>query len=105
MSTGGGENSFNAAKVALLARLELSPEALEKLQGEMEAIVGYVNQLSELNVDGIEPTAHAIPRNNVLRDDVAEVDFDRATMLSNAPATIDDELIKMPQVLPGEGMS
>ena len=105
MRTGGGENSFDATKVAMLARLDLSPEERNKFQSEMEAIVGYVNQLSELDVDGIEPTAHAIPRNNVLRDDVAEVDFDRATMLSNAPATIDDELIKMPQVLPGEGMS
>ena len=105
MSKGGGENSFDAAKVALLARLELSPEALNKLQGEMEAIVGYVDQLSELNVDGIEPTAHAIPRNNVLRDDVAEIDFTRDAMLSNAPATIDGELVRMPQVLPGEGMA
>ncbi len=105
MSTGGGENSFNAAKVAMLARLDLSPDALNKLQSEMEAIVGYVNQLSELNVDGIEPTAHATPRTNVLRDDVAGIDFSRETMLSNAPEVIDGELIRMPQVLPGEGMS
>lgn len=105
MSTGGGNNSFDAAKVAMLARLDLSPDALNRLQGEMEAIVGYVDQLSELNVDGIEPTAHAAPRINVLRDDVAEIDYPRETMLSNAPAVIDGELIKMPQVLPGEGMA
>ena len=105
MSGERGDNSFDAAKVALLARLELSPEALNRLQGEMEAIVGYVNQLSELNVDGIEPTAHAIPRNNILRDDKAETDYSRETMLANAPAVIDGELVKMPQVLPGEGMS
>ena len=42
MSTGGGNNSFDAAKVAMLARLDLSPDALTRLQGEMEAIVGYV---------------------------------------------------------------
>ena len=61
--------------------------------------------LAELNVDGIEPTAHAAPRTNVLRDDVAGIDFSRETMLSNAPEVIDGELIRMPQVLPGEGMS
>ena len=49
--------------------------------------------------------AHAAPRTNVLRDDVAGIDFSRETMLSNAPEVIDGELIRMPQVLPGEGMS
>ncbi len=105
MRTGGGENSFDATKVAMLARLDLSPEERNKFQSEMEAIVGYVNQLSELDVDGIEPTAHTTPRFNILRDDVAEQDFSRETMLSNAPEVIDGELIRMPQVLPGEGMS
>ena len=105
MHTGGGENSFDATKVAMLARLDLSPEERNKFQSEMEAIVGYVNQLSELDVDGIEPTAHTTPRFNILRDDVAERDFSREAMLSNAPEVIDGELIRMPQVLPGEGMS
>ena len=105
MRTGGGENSFDATKVAMLARLDLSQEERNKFQSEMEAIVGYVNQLSELDVDGIEPTAHTTPRFNILRDDVAERDFSRETMLSNAPEVIDGELIRMPQVLPGEGMS
>ena len=105
MSRGGGDNSFDAAKVAMLARLDLSPDDLNRFQGEMEAIVGYVDQLAELNVDGIEPTAQAAPRTNVLRDDVAGIDFSRETMLSNAPEVIDGELIRMPQVLPGEGMS
>ena len=105
MSRGGGDNSFDAAKVAMLAWLDLSPDDLNRFQGEMEAIVGYVDQLAELNVDGIEPTAHAAPRTNVLRDDVAGIDFSRETMLSNAPEVIDGELIRMPQVLPGEGMS
>ncbi len=105
MERQSGENTFDAAKVAMLARLELSSDALKKFQSEMEAIVGYVETLSELNVDGIEPTAHATPRTNVLRNDAAEIRFDRATMLSNAPEEIDGELVRMPQVLPGEGMA
>ncbi len=94
---------IDVAKVALLARLKLDPAQLEKLQPEMEAIVGYVEMLSELDVDGIEPTAHAVDRVNVLRDDVPGNPFPRDVMLSNAPATVNGELVKVPQVLPGEG--
>lgn len=97
-------NGIDVAKVATLARLKLSPELTERLQNEMEAIVGYVEMLSELDVDGIEPTAHAIERMNVIRDDQPEQPFPRETMLANAPATIHQELVKVPQVLPGEGM-
>jgi len=46
-----------------------------------------------------------VPRSNVLRDDRAGTSFAREAMLANAPATIDNELIKVPQVLPGEEMS
>ena len=61
--------------------------------------------LSELDVTGIEPTAHAVPRSNVLRDDVRGTPLGRDAMLANAPDTVDGELIKVPQVLPGEEMS
>ncbi len=105
MEKSAGSGSFDAAKVAMLARLELSKDQLEKFQSEMEKIVGYVDQLSELNVDGIEPTAHASARTNVLRDDAAETHYTRETMLANAPATIDGELVKVPRVLPGEGIA
>lgn len=98
-------NGIDVGKVAELARLQLKPELQDKLQQEMEAIVGYVEMLSELNVDGIEPTAHAVERVNVIRDDFAEITFTREQMLANAPATIDDELIRVSQVLPGEGMA
>ena len=61
---------IDVAHIAALARLRLSPEAAAKLAGEMENIVGYVEMLSELDVSGIEPTAHAVPRSNVIRDAV-----------------------------------
>lgn len=96
---------IDVAHIAALARLKLAPDAAEKLRREMESIVGYVEMLSELDVAGIEPTAHAVPRSNVLRDDRAGTPLGRDAMLANAPATIDNELIKVPQVLPGEEMS
>ena len=93
------------AHIAALARLQLSPEAAAKLAGEMESIVGYVEMLSELDVSGIEPTAHAVPRSNVIRDDIPGTSFPRELMLKNAPATVDQELIRVPQVLAEEGMA
>ncbi len=98
-------NGIDVAKVAALARLKIEPSAVPELQKQMDAIVKYVEVLSELDVTGIEPTAHAIELVNVIRDDVAVTPFPREAMLSNAPETLDGELIKVPQVLPGEEMS
>ena len=96
---------IDVAHIAALARLQLSPEAAGKLAGEMDSIVGYVEMLSELDVSGIEPTAHAVPRSNVIRDDEAKESYPREAMLANAPATVDQELIRVPQVLADEGMA
>lgn len=102
----GKENGkINVAEVAELARLKLAPEQLLTLQKEMESIVGYVEMLSELDVSGIEPTAHAVDRVNVMREDVPSEPCTRESMLANAPDTIDGELVRVPQVLPGEGMA
>ncbi len=88
--------------VAALARLEIDSEKEERLQKEMETILNYVDSLSELDVSGIEPTAHAVQMSNVFRDDVAAVPFPRDEMLANAPETVGGELIKVPAVIPGE---
>ena len=86
--------------VAALARLELSEEQLPKLRKDL---VGYIASLSELDLAGVEPTAHAAVLTNVWREDAAEPSYDRDRMLANAPALIDGDLIRVPQVLPGEG--
>ncbi len=99
------QNKIDVNYVAQLARLELDPAVIPALQKDMENIVAYINELSELDVSGVEPTAHAVAKTNVWREDVDRPGFDRATMLANAPAVIDETLIKVPQVLPGEGMS
>ena len=48
---------IDVAHIATLARLRIEPGSVQKLQSEMESIVGYVEMLSELDVTGIEPTA------------------------------------------------
>ncbi len=95
-------SKIDVRRVAELARLSLDESAIPKLQTDMEAILDYVNLLAELDVSGVEPMAHAVPLENVWRQDVDAVPFDRADMLANAPAVANESLIRMPRVLPGE---
>ena len=96
------ESAIDIKYVADLARLELSPEQAAKLQSELGRIVEYIAELAEVDVDGVEPTAHAAMLSNVWREDVSGGSFPRQAMLANAPGTIHDELIKVPRVLPSE---
>ncbi|MBR7107133.1 MAG: Asp-tRNA(Asn)/Glu-tRNA(Gln) amidotransferase subunit GatC [Lentisphaeria bacterium] len=96
------ESDINIKYIAELSRLELSDEQSAKLQQEMERIVGYIDELKELNVDGVEPTAHAAPLSNVWREDEVAESYSRKKMLENAPGVINENLIKLPRVLPQE---
>jgi aspartyl-tRNA(Asn)/glutamyl-tRNA(Gln) amidotransferase subunit C len=72
-------------KVALLARLQLTDDELSKMTVELAQIVGYVDQLGEVDTNGIEPMAHAIETANVFRDDVVAGSLPRNEALANAP--------------------
>ena len=97
------ETEIDIKYVAELARLELNDSDAAKLQCELGQIVNYIAELGELDVSGVEPTAHASLLTNVVREDVRRESFDRSEMLKNAPGVIDENLVKVPQVLPGEG--
>jgi aspartyl-tRNA(Asn)/glutamyl-tRNA(Gln) amidotransferase subunit C len=73
-------------KIALLSRLELSDDELAVLAPQLDAIVGYVTQLSEAPTDGVEPLAHALPVQNVFRDDEPAESLPVEAALANAPA-------------------
>jgi aspartyl-tRNA(Asn)/glutamyl-tRNA(Gln) amidotransferase subunit C len=75
----------DVAKVALLARLRVSPNELEMFTGQLNSIVDYVAQLQELDTDGVEPLAHGIEVRNVFRDDVRGEALPREQALANAP--------------------
>jgi aspartyl-tRNA(Asn)/glutamyl-tRNA(Gln) amidotransferase subunit C len=85
-------------KVSLLGRLLLAPEELDLMTTQLGAIVGYVEQLNELDVSGVEPMAHAVPTANVFRADEVRPSTDRAAMLANAPHA-DGEFYLVPAVL------
>ena len=84
---------FDIAYVAHLARLELSDAEKAKLSAQLAGILDYVAKLNEVDVTGIEPTAHAIPLTNVLRKDEPRPSIDRERILKNAPETARDLFI------------
>ena len=85
-------------KVALLARLQLSPEELAEMTSQLDAIVGYIQQLAELDTDAVEPMAHAADLHNVFREDDPQPSIARDQALQNAPKR-DDETYRVPAVL------
>lgn len=76
--------------VARLARLTLAPEELELMTSQMDAILGYVDKLNELDTEGIEPTAHAVPMANAFRADENRTSIGIERALQNAPQAGDD---------------
>jgi aspartyl-tRNA(Asn)/glutamyl-tRNA(Gln) amidotransferase subunit C len=73
--------------VALLARLELSEAEEERMTGQMNSILEYMDKLNELETKDVEPTTHAIQLQNVLRPDLVQSSLDRKDSLANAPGT------------------
>ena len=85
-------------KVALLARLKFDDEGLDKMTSHMVQIVEYVDKLSELNTDDVEPMAHALDVFNALAEDEPRASLPRKEALRNAPKN-DDEYFRVPAVL------
>jgi aspartyl-tRNA(Asn)/glutamyl-tRNA(Gln) amidotransferase subunit C len=75
-------------KVARLARLELSDADLARMTEQLTNILNYVDQLTELNTDGVEPMAHPLPVQNVFRDDEPRPSLPVDEALKNAPTRL-----------------
>jgi aspartyl-tRNA(Asn)/glutamyl-tRNA(Gln) amidotransferase subunit C len=71
--------------IARLARIAMSDEELERLVPELNAIIGWVEQLGEVNTDGVEPLTAVIDQKLRLRDDAVTVGNVREEILANAP--------------------
>jgi aspartyl-tRNA(Asn)/glutamyl-tRNA(Gln) amidotransferase subunit C len=90
----------DAQHVARLARLALDDEKLRKLTPQLASILHYVEKMTEVDMSGVEPMAHALPISNVLRADVAEPGLPLEQVLRNAPET-DGPFFKVPKVIGG----
>ena len=80
------DSDFDIQYVAHLARLSLSPEEEKLLAGQLGGILSYIEKLKQLDVSGIEPTAHAVPLHNVFRADEAQASISNEDALRNAPS-------------------
>jgi len=76
---------FNIKYVAHLARLKLSPEEEQQLGAQLGHILGHIEKLKEVDVTGVEPTAHAFPLVNVFRTDEPRPGLSTEEALRNAP--------------------
>jgi aspartyl-tRNA(Asn)/glutamyl-tRNA(Gln) amidotransferase subunit C len=71
--------------VARLARLKLTDEEVERMAVELSAVLDHIEKMSELDLDGVEPTSHVVPLENVLREDEPRPSWPREQMLELAP--------------------
>ncbi|HET8540253.1 MAG TPA: Asp-tRNA(Asn)/Glu-tRNA(Gln) amidotransferase subunit GatC [Anaeromyxobacter sp.] len=86
-------------RIAALARLRLSPEEEETFAVQLSAILGYVEQLRELDVSAVEPMTHALAEGDVpLRADALQPSLSPADALANAPAR-EGTCFKVPRII------
>lgn len=86
-------------KLATLSSLQLNDDEAASLQADLQAILGYVEQLNELNTDGIVPAYQVTGLRNVLREDIVDQGpVSRESLLALAPEQKDSQ-IKVPKVL------
>lgn len=90
--------SIDIDHLAQLARLALTDEEKARLTAQLGDILGYIEQLKRVNVDGVEPTAHATPIFNVLQADEPRPGLSVEDALRNAPAQRDN-MILVPRVV------
>jgi aspartyl-tRNA(Asn)/glutamyl-tRNA(Gln) amidotransferase subunit C len=80
-------------KLARLARLDLSDDEVTEFTSELTAILGYVEQLSSVDVSGIEPTNQVTGLTNVTREDIPlEYGYKSEELLKNLPQTLDRQI-------------
>lgn len=85
-------------RVARLSRLHLRDEQIEQFAVQLSAVLDYISKLNELDVDGVEPMAHALDVTNVMRSDEVRDPMPVDEALSNAPQS-EPPFFKVPKVL------
>ncbi len=88
-------------RVAHLARLELQPEEETQFEGQLNSILEYFEQLSELNTEDVAPTTRAIDVSNITRIDQLKSSPNREEILDCAPER-EGDFFRVPKIM-GEG--
>jgi len=84
--------------IAHLARLEFDEAGKEKMMGDMNKILTFMEKLNELDTEGVEPLIYMSDEVNVLRPDVAKIEITHAEALKNAPKA-DSDYFRSPKVI------
>ncbi len=84
--------------IARLARLRFSEEEEARLAEEMSRILGYMDQLGELDTAGVPPMSHVLDLHNITREDTARARISRDEALQNAPDA-DGKHFRVPKVI------
>ena len=88
--------------VAMLSRLELTDDEIRHFTKDLGSILGYVEQLNELDTSTVPPTSHSFHVENVFREDIVRKSLSNEEALANAPDH-EDECFKVPAVLQDGG--
>lgn len=83
--------------VAKLARLDLNEEEKEKFTKQLGDVLKYVEQMNEVNTDGVKPMAHAFDIVNVMREDKVVYEQSKEELMKNAPEE-EDGFFKVPKI-------
>ena len=90
------------SEIAALARLSLSDQELDRMTHDLDAILGYVEALRELNLADVAPMTHAVPFDCPLRADENAPSLDPAAALANAPRR-QDNFFEVPRIIAAGG--
>jgi aspartyl-tRNA(Asn)/glutamyl-tRNA(Gln) amidotransferase subunit C len=91
---------IDVSYVAELARLELTDSEKAVFQPQLESIVKYVEKISSVDVEGVEPMMHGRSLVNAFREDTLRESLDVETVLANAPKRVGDEFL-LPKIVEG----
>ena len=91
-------DQLDISHVARLARLKLSEEEAAEFTPQLQTIISHIDTLSELDVDGIEPSAHASPVYAIPREDVVGQSMPVESLEQNAPS-FSQEQVRVPRVV------
>jgi aspartyl-tRNA(Asn)/glutamyl-tRNA(Gln) amidotransferase subunit C len=75
--------------VARLARLRLTDEEIDRMSSELSSVLDHIEKIGELDLEGVEPTSHVVPLENVLRDDEPRPSLAADRALAAAPAPVE----------------
>ncbi len=85
-------------KLARLSRLQFSETEKAEIKNDLQRMIGFVEKLNELDLEGVQPLLHMSEEVNVLREDEIKGSVSRTEALKNAPAH-DDHFFKVPKVI------